>query len=154
LNPGDFLWSVHIGSSNDVVQEDVIAGNVHLSQPKLTITKAPDLSLCPNDLGQWTLTVTNDGNATVNGIVVSDVLPAGVTFDQVISGGVTASGSGTISFSAFDLGQCESKTIVYQVKANDNCSGDGVNSASALGHFSSFCAGNGTLTTTDVSAGP
>jgi uncharacterized repeat protein (TIGR01451 family) len=156
LNPGDFGYIVTAGSDDDGFVEDSMAGSVRLSEPQLSIQKFPDLTLCPNAEGEWTIVVANNGNAAVKNVVVTDVLPAGVTLVQVVSGGVTASGStGTITLSAFDLAQCESKTIVIRVRANADCSGDGVNSARADGTFSSFCGITpGILQETSVGAGP
>jgi len=156
LNPGDFGYIITAGSDDDGVGEDLVAGELRLSEPQLSIQKFPDLTLCPTAEGEWTIVVANNGNAAVKNVVVTDVLPAGVTLVQVVSGGVTASGStGTITLSAFDLAQCESKTIVIRVRANADCSGDGVNSARADGTFSSFCGITpGILQETSVGAGP
>ena len=156
LNPGDFSFIVTGGSDDDGLEEDLFAGAANLSEPQLSISKFPDLSLCPNAEGEWTIVVGNNGNAAVKNIVVTDALPAGVTLLNVVSGGVTPSGTtGTITFSPFDLAQCESKTIVIRVKANVDCSGDGVNSARADGKFETLCGITpGSLETRDVSAGP
>jgi uncharacterized repeat protein (TIGR01451 family) len=156
LNPGDFGFVVTAGSDDDGLGEDLTAGNVRLSEPQLAITKGPDLSLCPGAEGNYTITVRNDGNATVRNIVVSDQLPAGATLVSVVSGGVTNNGTtGLVTFSSFDLAQCEEREIVIRVSANKNCSGNDVNSASAAGEFATYCGTvGGELETTPVLAGP
>src|SRR5689334_5995587 len=156
FNPTDFGFIITAGSDDDGLEEDLIAGEVHKHEPIVSITKGPDLSLCPGETGDWTIHVSNDGNVKLSNLVVTDNLPAGVTFQQVVSGGVTASGTSVLTFSAFDLAQCESKDIVIRVKANDNCSGDGVNSATVAGVFLSLCdpLNLGQLSQTQVNAGP
>ena len=156
MNATDFRFIVTAGSDDDGLEEDLIEGEVHKPEPRLSITKGPDLSLCPGATGNWTIHVSNDGNVKLTNLVVTDILPAGVTFQQVISGGVTASGTSTLTFSAFDLAQCASKDIVIQVKANDNCAGNGVNSASVTGVFQSLCdlTNPGVISEQQISAGP
>src|SRR5689334_14973705 len=156
LHPTDFGFIVTAGSGADGLEEDLIGGAVPVAEPRLSITKGPDLALCPGATGDWTIHVSNDGNVKLSDLVVKDDLPAGVTFQSVISGGVTASGTTSLTFSAFDLGQCESKDIVIRVRANDDCSGDGVNSATVAGVFKSLCdlTNPGVLSETQIGAGP
>jgi uncharacterized repeat protein (TIGR01451 family) len=108
LNPTNFGFIITAGSDDDGLEEDLIAGVVDVPEPIVNITKGPDLALCPGTEGNWTIHVSNDGNTKLINLVVTDVLPAGVTLVQVVSGGVTASGTtGTITFSPFDLEACE-----------------------------------------------
>jgi uncharacterized repeat protein (TIGR01451 family) len=156
LNPTDFGFVITAGSDDDGLEEDLIQGEVHKPEVRLSITKTPDLALCPAEEGNWTIHVSNDGNVTLSNLVVTDILPAGVTFVSVVSGGVTASGTTTLTFSPFDLAQCETKDIVIRVRADDNCSGSGVNSASVAGVFRTLCdlVTPGQLSDQPVTAGP
>jgi len=133
LNPGDFAYIVSTGSDDDGVGEDLIAGELQLTQPNLSITKTPDLTLCPGDQGTYTIHVSNDGNGTLRNIVVTDVLPADGT---IVTSSIPASGaSGTVTFGPFDLAQCEAKDITVTVKASDQCHGNEINTATADGIF-------------------
>src|ERR1044072_9386069 len=84
--PFIFKWRFGGGHNFDPFPEDAVSGVVDLAAPSIDITKTPDLALCPNATGDWTITVTNTGNTPVTGIVVTDQLPTGGSFEQVVRG--------------------------------------------------------------------
>ncbi len=154
LNPGQFEWAFDNGNNQDQVAEDQVGGTYDQFAPGLQITKNPDLALCVGEPGTLTVTVTNNSNAAVSNIQITDTLPLGWDFTGVVNGGGCVSGGNqvgnVITFTpAFDLAPCEECVITFNVAPNGNCE-EGDNVAQAVGEASSYCIEGGVLTTLGV----
>ncbi len=154
LNAGQFGWGFDNGNNQDQVAEDLVGGNYDDFAPGLTITKNPNLSLCVGDPGTLTVTVTNNSNASVANIGLTDTLPNGWDFVDLLNGGGCVSSANqvgnVITFSpAFDLAPCEECVITFRVAPNGNCE-EGDNVAEVSGEASSYCIEPGILTTVGV----
>lgn len=62
---------------------DLVAGD-----PQLDVEKRPDSAIAPGENAPFQLVVTNSGTADLPGLVVRDLLPEGLTFDESFAGGV------------------------------------------------------------------
>ncbi|MCI0575506.1 MAG: tandem-95 repeat protein [Chloroflexi bacterium] len=86
------------------------------ASPDLQITKqAGAAAVTPGDLLVYTLTITNTGTQGASGVVVSDTLPAGVTFLNASDSGLE--NAGLVTWPPFTLpaGQSASRTITVQL---------------------------------------
>ncbi len=77
---------------------------------------ADDPNSIPGDSVVYTVTVTNTGPSTAPGVILTDVLPAGVTLQSATMGGQTGVDSGgTITFPSVDLASGDSATATITV---------------------------------------
>ena len=85
--------------------------------PDVSITKAnePTGAVLNGDSITYTLTVTNDGNATATGVEVTDQLPAGVTFVDATAGCSEAAGLVTCALGDIGAGACSRVDITVTV---------------------------------------
>jgi uncharacterized repeat protein (TIGR01451 family) len=96
------------------------------TEPKLTLTKAVNVSRTnPGKTVNYTLVVTNTGDADAKNVIVTDTLPDGFTYADT--------GRTTKSWTYSKLTPGESKKITYDVKIGTNVTaGEYVNHAIAL----------------------
>lgn len=84
------------GSSADGPYSGTGSAEAILRLPALAITKLPDGGTATaGSSAQWTVSVANNGDGPANGLVIGDVLPAGVTYTP---------GSATVSFTPSGAG--------------------------------------------------
>jgi uncharacterized repeat protein (TIGR01451 family) len=97
--------------------------------PDVTVEKAndPDGAVLQSGSITYSLTVTNDGDATATAVEVTDQLPAGVTFVSATPGCDEA--SGTVSCALGDIGPGASLTIEITVTVDEATCGPIVNTA-------------------------
>lgn len=73
------------GALQDVAPVEATLG-FESGTPQLAVVKSPDSAIAPGETAPFRLTVTNTGTADLPGLVVQDLLPAGLTFDESLSG--------------------------------------------------------------------
>ena len=77
---------------------------------------ADDANSIPEDTVVYTVTVTNTGPSTAPGVILTDVLPAGVTLVSATLGGQTGVDSGgTITFPSVDIASGDAATATITV---------------------------------------
>jgi uncharacterized repeat protein (TIGR01451 family) len=115
-----------------------------LPQADLDITKtaSPGAAL-PGDIITYVITVYNNGPSDATGIVVTDTLPADVTFQSVTPGTPTCSGTGTI---VCTLGNLEANgtplEVTIEVVVNQEVTGTISNQATVSGNEEDPSEGN------------
>jgi uncharacterized repeat protein (TIGR01451 family) len=120
------------GGDSDTTNNSSTASTTLTPQFDVTLTKtADDTTPAPGSNVTYTIDLTNSGPSTATGVVLTDDIPAGLTFvSGTIEGqAATASGS-TVTFPAIDLADQEtvSATLVFTVGADT--SGTVTNTAS------------------------
>src|SRR5262249_43930673 len=80
----------------------------------LTLTDSPD-PVVVSQLLTYTATVTNNGQAPANSVVLTDVLPAGVTFGSATSTQGACSGTSTVACNIGTLASGQSATVTIVV---------------------------------------
>ena len=104
--------STDVNASNDSATDSITVASA-TSAATLTITKTP--SPTSGTVGQnetYTITVNNTGSVDASNVVVSDVLPAGMTFVSATSSvGTTSNANGTITANLGTLAAGGSATI-------------------------------------------
>jgi uncharacterized repeat protein (TIGR01451 family) len=87
---GDLVNIVNVTGKpeyGDPVKSSATA-SVHANEAKITVTKTADRAIgFKGDPINFTLTVTNNGNASLAHVFVSDLLPAGLVYDSSSPGG-------------------------------------------------------------------
>ena len=77
---------------------------------------ADDPNSIPDDTVVYTVTVTNTGPSTAPGVILTDVLPAGVTLVSATMGGQTGvESAGTITFPSVNIASGDTATAVITV---------------------------------------
>ncbi|MCG3208918.1 MAG: hypothetical protein FOGNACKC_02531 [Anaerolineae bacterium] len=97
----------------------------------------------------YTLTITNGGPSTANGVVISDTLPAGVTVASAAGCG-QSSGVVTCTLGAVPMGSSISRTVVVTV--GSGVSGSLANTAVVSGTETDVASGNNTAAVTTTVA--
>ncbi len=90
-------------------------------QPDVQIVKnsdAPGRGIDSGESFSYTITVANDGNATAEGIIVTDTIPSGLTIDGVTGPGCSVRGQ-VVTCNVGDLAAGASVTITIDVTATD-----------------------------------
>lgn len=123
-----------------------------------TITQQTDLSITKTDVGDptspgnnidYTLTVTNNGPSNATGVVVTDSLPAGVTFvSGTGSQGTVTNNNGVITATVGNLASGASATITVRVQVQSGTTGTISNQATVTGNEPDPVPGNNTGSTT------
>lgn len=128
-------------------------GTVTITEPTgvdLSITKADSLDpVRPGDDLIYTLVVTNNGTADATGVVVVDVLPAGLTFEiGAIDGDISrvTNNAGTVTADVGNLAIGQSATIVINVIVESNAVHPLSNTASVSANESDANAGDNSAT--------
>src|SRR5688572_24397309 len=138
-----FSGSISDGISEDITRETRIGDPV----PNIDIVKtAEPATLCPGGTTVFSLLVTNIGNVPLDPVNVTDALPAGLEFVEIVSngcGGAVSSTTSSLSVGPFSLGVGASCTIAFRVRASATCLGSLENTATAVGNFSSACFNEG-----------
>ena len=102
----------------------------------LAVTKSdsPDPVLAGDDL-KYTMTVANSGPSTSTGVLLTDILPVGVTFVSSTPGPPTcAASSGTVTCNLGALAMNASTTVTIQVAVNGSTTGTITNTVSVAGN--------------------
>lgn len=145
-----------------VVSTETDSNPVNNSDAELTtITPVVDLavtksdSIDPVNAGDsfvYTLTVTNNGPSTANGVVVTDLLPPEVAFDSgSASQGIVTESGGTVTAAIGTLASGASATVTLNIAVNDSARGTITNSASVTSdETETNGADNSAVETTDV----
>lgn len=105
------------GSATGGLTADGAPATVTVVEPKLTITKTAPKKLYLGRQMTYQVTVKNVGDAPADKTVVTDTLPAGVSFVSASDGGVNA--MGTVKWNIGALYPNKSKTMSITVSAND-----------------------------------
>ena len=96
-------------------------------QASLVVTKDDGLDIvAPDFTTTYAITVTNNGNADLNGIALADTIPVGMSFVSASSGGTFASGQ--ITWPLFNLVSGASTSFTAQLKVADLGSLGGITS--------------------------
>ena len=119
-------------------QFDINASNNATNEPT-TVTPVVDLSITktdnpdPVDSGAtlaYTVVVTNNGPSTATGVVMTDTLPAGVSFTSASTTNGTVGGAGNIvTANLGTLASGASATILVNVRVDDSTLGSILNTA-------------------------
>lgn len=104
------------GPTGQQVSDDSVA--TLLPPPELSIAKGiGDATLSRGELATYTITVRNVGAGTATGVVMTDPMPAGVTFVQVTSTGVdTSFESGTLRWNIGTMAPGASATLTFTAR--------------------------------------
>ena len=101
-------------------------------QADLSITKTDGKPFeVPGTSTTYTITVTNNGPSTVSGAMVSDVLPAGVTFVSATGGATYDAATNTVQFTSGTLAKGDSDRFQLTVDIDPAVSGALSNTATA-----------------------
>ena len=138
-----FSGAIRDGLGEDITREEVCGNAV----PNIDIVKTAEPGqICPGGTTVFTLQVTNTGNVDLNPINVTDTLPAGLTFVEIVNntcGGPVSSGASGFSVGPFALSPGASCTISFRAQASETCLGEVTNSATAVGQFQAACVNEG-----------
>lgn len=106
--------NVDVDAANDQASATVSVGT---EASDIAVTKTVDKAAPrQGDVVGFTVTVTNNGPLDATGIVVSDSLPAGLTWDsEVLSAGVTSLGEGLYGMSSLPAGASDTLFIAAVV---------------------------------------
>ncbi|MCI0440162.1 MAG: hypothetical protein L0177_13690 [Chloroflexi bacterium] len=115
------------GSNNSA---SVVTSVITLADLSIAKSDSRDPAVAGNKL-TYTLTVTNNGPSNATGVVVTDALPSGVSFDS--SSDADAFDSATGQWSVGGLGVGEERTLQIVVTVNASTSGAIVNTATVAG---------------------
>jgi uncharacterized repeat protein (TIGR01451 family) len=120
-------------------QFDIVAGNNSTSEPT-TVTPVIDLAVTKTDSVDpvnaggtlvYTVTVRNNGPSTATSVVLTDTLPAGVSFSSLTtSAGSASESSGVITGNLGTLASGASATVTITVDINNSTVGTITNNAS------------------------
>jgi len=130
-------------SENSVAVSDTLLTGVN-PQTDLDITKtaSPGAAL-PGDTITYILTVYNNGPSDATGIVVTDTLPASVTFQSVTPSAPTCLGTGTIVCTLGDLAANGTPIeVTIEITVNEDATGTISNQATVSGNEEDPSAGN------------
>jgi len=94
----------------------------------LSIAKTGPSSVVAGNVASYTITVTNAGPNTAWSVVVSDVVPSGLTFNTGASSALCAVSGNTVTCSNFSLGMNATKTltVAFSVPSTLACGGSHV----------------------------
>jgi uncharacterized repeat protein (TIGR01451 family) len=153
-NPGTYSVGVTIQGPSATSANTTATATVTTPQTTglaISIVDSPD----PVQAGQsltYTITVTNTGNATAQGVTLTDTLPSGVSF---VSASLSPSGTagGVVTIPVGDLAAGASRSI--QIVVNPSTAGSIANqvTATASGGISSHNAELTTVTTASTGSG-
>ena len=137
VNPESASGTATNGASVSTTSQEGGAGSANNADSCDSTFKAPDIAVstsCPADMiagetASYSVTVDNLGTSTAKGVVLTDVLPAGVTFDSASTAPDTIAAQ-TLTWNLGDIAVGGSVTIVIDVTPNAT-TGIGTNSASA-----------------------
>ena len=106
------------------------AGVLTVTAPQLSITKTVATAHSMVDLGEvvtYTFTLSNTGSGAATGVLITDVLPAAVTFGGFVQQNGAVYGSGAITWSG-SLNASASATVIFTatVKNDRNLYGTNV----------------------------
>jgi uncharacterized repeat protein (TIGR01451 family) len=142
--------TVHTTTSDPNPGNDGVAVTTHISPgADLSISKSAGTAVAGGQL-VYTITVVNNGPATAQDVVVTDSLPAGVTFFSASDGGTESNGTVTWSLGSFAVADSP-KQLTLTVTVDPDRTADIVNTATATSTTGDPDPGNnGGSTTTTV----
>jgi uncharacterized repeat protein (TIGR01451 family) len=155
LNSGSTATATIVVSVNDITittvantatvtstETDSNSAN-NTSTTNTAVTPVADLRIAKTDSADpviaggtmsYTLTVTNDGPSAATNVVVTDVLPAGLTFNSATaSQGTVANASGTVTANLGNLANGASATVTINVTVSPTATGTISNTATVTG---------------------
>ena len=135
----------------DQVRIDIAGGGG--TDADLAITKTAGVSgaVHPGDQFAYTLTVTNNGPADATGVVVTDVLPAGLTYVSDSCGGSWNAGTGTWTWTIGALSASTNVSCDLTVEVAPGANGTITNVATVTGNENDPDGANSTASA-DVTA--
>jgi len=91
--------------------------DIGVGEPQLTIAKRPSAyQAVPGDTITYTITYSNNSPVNATGVVITDILPAGLTFVSADNGGTYNAATRTITWNLGSLASGEGPyTVTYQV---------------------------------------
>jgi uncharacterized repeat protein (TIGR01451 family) len=130
--------------ANNSVSEDTTVDRA--TDLEITKTDAPDPVIAGENL-TYTLTIINNGPSDATGIVVTDTLPPGVTFQSSTPGAPTCAHAGdTVTCNLGDLDSGAHGQVTLQAKVASSMQGGLTNSASVTGNEIDPNEGNNSTT--------
>ncbi|UCB43247.1 MAG: DUF11 domain-containing protein, partial [Dehalococcoidales bacterium] len=118
--------------TNNTASEDTVVN----TETDLSITKSdsPDPAIVTEEL-TYTVTVTNNGPSDASGVVVTDTLPAGVTFGSasVTAGADPTHTAGVVTWNVGELGSGATATLTIVVTVTPTAQGTLINTAVVSG---------------------
>lgn len=82
-------FETRLQSAGSLAPVDPVSASLDLVEgdPELDVEKTPNSAIAPGEVAPFQLVVTNTGTADLPGLVVRDLLPEGLTFDETFQGG-------------------------------------------------------------------
>jgi uncharacterized repeat protein (TIGR01451 family) len=105
-----------VGPTDETPEDNTSTTVTDVTRPDLAVVKTGPASVVAGTAITWTITVTNNGNATANSVVVTDDLPAGLTPGTVTAAGWTCAGTTSLSC-ALDTALAPDGTASFTVTA-------------------------------------
>ncbi|MBN1890325.1 MAG: family 16 glycosylhydrolase, partial [Thermoflexales bacterium] len=120
----DEVWGLHfkVGSSGTFWMDQVKLSN---AAPSLTLVKdvTPTLDVAPGGLVTYTITISNGGDSPAIGVVMSDTLPAQLTFDAWVQQGsalLPGPSGNTIAWGPWPVPAGQSYTLRFTAVVTDD----------------------------------
>ena len=133
--------------------DTAVTGVIHT--PDLSIVKSgPQGSLKAGDSAAYTLTVTNDGDADANSVVVDDALPANTTRSSISAAGWTCTGAAVHCTLDTSLAPGETASLTVTLKLADDYAAASVSNTATVGPTDATPDDNTSTVVTDVTHSP
>jgi uncharacterized repeat protein (TIGR01451 family) len=117
-------------SGDNVTAND--SEDVRVNTTSVSVNKTADPTSGSNGtVVNFTINVTNTGNATLNPVIVTDTLPEGL--DYVSSTGILNTSNNNVTWNIGKLNESEPKVVYLEARINRSESGVLINSAAAIG---------------------
>jgi uncharacterized repeat protein (TIGR01451 family) len=125
--------NVQVGNQN-VAASNTASINVLCQAPNITVTKTGPATVNPQGVLSYNITVRNNGTATQNGMQLTDVIPAGLTFLPANSTAGCSQQGNTVSCLTQSIapGQTVSYTLAFQIASTAQCNSTVSNTATVF----------------------